>query len=274
MPRLIQNDPAPSVWSSVGCCCMSIHLTYMWACPLMPWQNVRELQEVLAYGLSFFSDGMSLLLELPPFSASHRFTTKQMAVIWEVLRWAHFIALLMHSHKQAPPLLSFAISSFSLVLSPFLSSCLPSSTDQSQSLTSPCHSLGIFSCFCLCAKQMCPPHTLVTNSLSLESNPGTFKTPTLSSPPLCLIMHIILSSLLNCTKWQLLALNPVLEYAPGRQLGKERGWVCYLESMTDLWFTIIVIICMFVNKTAINQYLHLHHPSFFKHRLHLSLLKI
>lgn len=164
------------------------------------------------------------------FPTSYRFTTRQMAVIWEVLRWAHFIALLMHSHKQPSPLLSFSfLLSFSLVFSLLLSPCLSSSLDQS-----------LFFSFCLWASFLVyvlnwtnvptHTHTLVTNSLSLESNSSTLKH--LRSPYFFafLIMHTIFPLLVNCTKWQLLVSNPVLEYAPGRQLGKGSTEIWYINT--------------------------------------------
>lgn len=94
---------------------------------------------------------------------------------------------------------SLAFSAF-FFLSLFLSAIFPGSISISHF-----PSLHILSCFCLaqnkCAHTHAPhTHTLVTNSLSLESNSGTLKH--LRSPLFFafLIMHIILPLLVNCTK--------------------------------------------------------------------------
>lgn len=147
---------------------MSLLLKSKFACRVMSprWDICFFMteQEVLSNGLSFFSDGMSLL-RVPPhlsFPASYRFTTRQMAVIWEVLRWAHFIALLMHSHKQQPPLLSFSHSpSPSVLYSPSFYSLFlfPGSISPSPFSRHPILSPST-------TEQMCP-HTLAHTYASL-----------------------------------------------------------------------------------------------------------
>lgn len=177
------------------------------------------------------------LLDVPPasscFPLPHRFTTRQMAVIWEVLRWAHFIALLMHSHKQPTPLLSFSPFLLFLVDRPLfalvrvcrsalfsLPVChLPPDQSFLLRLCLPA-SFPVF----IFRRTNVPTHagTLIANRLSLESNSGTLKH--LRSPLFfaILIMQIILPLPANCTKWQLLVSNPVLGCAPERQPGNER----------------------------------------------------
>lgn len=86
--------------------------------------------------------------------------------------------------------------SFSLVFSLFLSSCLPSSLDQSLFLP---FRLSASYPVSVSQRTNVPPHTH-TNSLSLESNSGTLKHLRSLLFFAFLIMHIILPLLVNCTK--------------------------------------------------------------------------
>lgn len=138
---------------------------YMLACLVMLlWRDVchvMEAQEVLTNGLSFFSDGMSLLLVPPPHLSPRLLQiynqtdgsymgSPEMSPLYSIVN------ALTQTAATITLILSFLLS-FSLVFSLFLSSCLPSSRDQSLFLPFP--SLSILSCFCLAQNKCAHTHT-------------------------------------------------------------------------------------------------------------------
>lgn len=128
----------------------------------MSWKHGRVLRWHVPTACTPFSN----TTPSSPLPTSYRFTTRQMAVIWEVLRWAHFIALLMHSHKQPPPLFSFSLPPSPLALySPFffLPVCRLPWINLYSSLSVSQHPILFLSR----REQMCPPtHTLTVSHWS------------------------------------------------------------------------------------------------------------